>query len=274
MEDAGANGAHLLVGSVDGPELRLTVSDVGDGLRIAVGSLNERASIWRVTASRNDVFIAARGMDRTMKVSLHESGVWRQAYLTPEHAAASGATGLPQFNNDPRVLDRWEQPEGVSGWMHALSVWVPHGHLTPLPDELENPRKPIRWVSGPGPGELVGLHFAMVRPDEGVLRLEGAAVVDGFALPNGRALIVLTSREPIEEARMKWARDMSTALLVMSQGGEVTVTGDPYRMGLFSTVGEDGRRICYDLRAPSLKDLEALRGQTLTVSRTFHPDAN
>ena len=99
MEETGPEETYLLVRMGD-TEQRITVGAAGNGLRIAVGSLNERASIWRVTARQNDVFIAARGMDRMMKVTLHESGVWRQAYLTPEHAEAAGATGLPQFNND------------------------------------------------------------------------------------------------------------------------------------------------------------------------------
>ena len=155
------------------PWRRLSVLPPGDGWRLAVGSLNGRSSIWRVTAYRNDIYITAGGLGQSIKLSLHESGVWRRAYLSEEHAARAGATGMPEFNNDPRVVDRWEEPEGAAGWMHALTVWVPHGHLTPLPDEVENPKKPITWLAEPDKGQMVGMHFAVVRPDEGVFDTAG-----------------------------------------------------------------------------------------------------
>lgn len=129
---------YLTLGAADGSERDLVVPPVGGGLRLSVGSVSRRSSIWRVTAYRNDVYITAGGLGQSMKLSLHESGVWRIAYLSEEHAERVGATGKPEFNHDPRVVDRWEEPEGASGWMHALTVWVPHGHLTPLPDEVES----------------------------------------------------------------------------------------------------------------------------------------
>jgi hypothetical protein len=254
---------------VNGNEHVVTISGPGDGMRIAVGSLNRRGSVWRALANRNDVYLSAGGLGQSNKWSLHESGVWRRAYLTPEHAARDGAVGEAQFNHDPRVLDRWDEPEAAAGWMHALTAWVPHGHLTPLPDEVERPRKPITWVAEPEPGEMVGLHFAIVRPDEGIIETGGMAVVDAFRLPDGRAFVALTSRRPVEPSLALWHRDASIAALAMSQGNNIKHFGDPLRVGLFTI--DDNKRAVVDLRAPQLEDIERAIREGMTVEWTYRP---
>lgn len=261
---------YLSFGTADGSEHTIRVTAAGPGLRLAVGSLNERSSIWRVTALRNDVYITAAGLGQRIKLSLHESGVWRQAYLTEQLAIEAGAVGKPEFNNDPRVMDRWEEPEGDNGWMHALTVWVPHGHLTPLPDERENAKKPITFLPAPDPEHEVGLHFVIVRPDEGEIDPKGMGLVDGFRLPNKRALMVLTSTRAVHESRAQWMEDMSVAALAVMQGNHIRHFGDPLRVGLFMT-GEDGNRSVLDLRAPSKAVLDRVNRTGLTVSTTYRP---
>lgn len=260
---------YLSIGLPDGTERRANLDPSRDGLRLAVGSLNRRSSVWRVTARRNDIYVTANGLGHSQKLSLHESGVWRMAYHDEELAARHGATGKPEFNNDPRVVDRWEQPEASAGWMHAFTVWVPHGHLTPLPDEVENPKKPIIWLTEPDENEAVGIHFAVARPDEGTFNPQKMIPVAGFRLPNKRALIVLTSRRMNEPGRGQWLRDMAVAALVGRQGNHVTHFGDPLRVGLFARDGEN--RGVWDLRAPQREDLERVNREGLTVSTTFTP---
>jgi hypothetical protein len=208
-----------------------------------------------------------------MKLSLHQSGIWRIAYLSDEHAARAGAAGKPEFDNDPRVVDRWQEPEGAAGWIHAFTVWVPYGHLTPLPDEVENPKKPITWLAEPDEGEMVGIHFAVVRPDEGVFDATGMMLVDGFRLTNKRALIVLTSRRPIEPERARWQRDWSIAALALKQGNHIAHFGDPLRVGLF-TRDNDGSRAILDLRSPQREDLERVNREGLTVNMTYSSPSN
>jgi hypothetical protein len=260
---------YLSYGLPDGTEHRVSLDPPRDGLRLAVGSLNRRSSIWRAYATRNDVYITAMGLNQSQKLSLHESGTWRMAYLDEGVAERLGATGKPEFNHDPRVIDRWEAPEGAAGWMHAFTVWVPHGHLTPLPDEVDNLKKSIIWLPEPGEGEAVGIHFAVVRPDEGTFDPTKMIPMAGFRLPNQRALIVLTSRRTHEPGRAQWLRDMAVAGLVLKQGNHVTHFGDPLRIGLFAR--DDENRGVWDLRAPQLKDLERVNREGLTVSKAFTP---
>lgn len=259
---------YLSFGLPGGTEHRVSLDPPRDGFRLAVGSLNRRSSIWRVWAAGNEVYITVVGLNKTQKLSLHKSGTWRMAYLEGV-AERLGATGKPEFNHDPRVIDRWEAPEGAAGWMHAFTVWVPHGHLTPLPDEVEDPKKPIIWLPEPDEGEAVGMHFAVVRPDEGTFDPAKMTPVAGFRLPNQRALIVLISSRTNEPGRDQWLRDMAVYGLVLKQGNHVTHFGDPLRIGLFARDNEN--RGVWDLRAPQREDLERVNREGLTVNKTFTP---
>lgn len=265
-------GTYLTLHQKDGSEVTVTITGAGAGLRVAVGSLHHRSSIWRATANADDIYLTAKGLGQMQKMSFHASGVWRHAFHSERHAAEAGAVGKAEFNNDPRVIDRWEEPEGTNGWMHALTVWVPHGHLSELPNEVENPRKPIQFVPAPCSGEMVGIHFAIVRPDEGFFGLAGMTLVDGFALPSGRALVVLSSRRSMEPTREEWLTKMSVAALALTQPGEIRTRTDPLRIGLFTTA-DDGHRAIFDLCAPNRQVLEHLQQTGFTVDKTFRPPA-
>jgi len=263
-----SDSPYLTIGLPDGTESRVDLDPPRDGFRLAVGSLNRRSSIWRAWAAGNEVYITVMGLNKTQKLSLHKSGIWRIAYLEGV-AERLDATGKPEFNHDPRVIDRWEAPEGAAGWMHAFTVWVPHGHMTPLLDEVDNPKKPIIWLPEPDEGEAVGIHFAVVRPEEGTFDPAKMIPVAGFSLPNQQALVVLTSRRTHEPGRDQWLRDMAVAGLVLKQGNHVTHFGDPLRVGLF--VRDDHDRGVWDLRAPQREDLERVNREGLTVSKRFTP---
>lgn len=83
---------YLSFGLPDGTEHRTSLEPTRDGLRLAVGSLNRRSSIWRVWAAGNEVYITVMGLNKTQKLSLHKSGTWRMAYLEGV-AERLGATG-------------------------------------------------------------------------------------------------------------------------------------------------------------------------------------
>ena len=150
---------YLTIGFDDGTETTITLCPPGDGDRVAVGTATNSSSIWRMFTSRSkkggsDVFITAAALGTAQKISLHESGVWRTAFHTEELAAKYGHTGTPEHGGDPRVLDRWQRPEGEGGWTRGFSVFVPCGHLAPA-TEPEDPKKPVTWLTEPQPGEVV-----------------------------------------------------------------------------------------------------------------------
>jgi hypothetical protein len=69
------------------------------------------------------VYIAARTLGGILKVSLHESGVWRFAF-TEEHWEGQAATG-----SEDRVIERWNRPPPIIGITSAFMVVVPTSEI-------------------------------------------------------------------------------------------------------------------------------------------------
>jgi len=263
--------AFLTVTSADGSTDTVTVGPPGAGERLAVGSLNYRSSMWRMTApksksGKSDVFVTCGGLGTAQKFSLHESDVWRNAWHSEELARQHGFPGKEEHGGDPRVLDRWRRPEGVKGWSRALSVWVPYGHLSPLPDEIENPRKPVTWVPEPQPGEVVGLHFTMVKPDLGELNLAGTPPIAGFHLPNGQAALVLLSRAAVDEHVLR-EHERQAAAAVAGVLGPPPYGAD-MRIGVFGHHEEQGYRFVWDLSVQASIERASQGGTAEAVERS------
>lgn len=260
----------LTYGLEDGTEHTVPVATVKDGLRVAIGGVNRRSSVWRATTWKDEVYLTAGGLGQALKFSLHSSGIWRLAYLSAEHAERYGATGLPEYSNDPRLLDRWEAPEPDNGWMHALTVIVPHGHLSDMPEEVENPKKPILLLPEADPGELVALHFAVVRPDEGTITTQGMGLVAAFQLNKTRALVVLASRRAVSEHEQKWFDDIAIAAAAKAAENGIEAFDDPMRIGLFQQADNGNRRVM-DLRMPTRERVEAAAKNGLKVNLRYQP---
>lgn len=97
-------------------------------LRIAVGSKEKRGSVWRVWAQSggNDIYLAARHWADAIKVSLHQSGVWRLAWTDTYHSKISDQDAAA---ND-RLIHRWNRPtEKDSQFTPAVGIFVPHSEV-------------------------------------------------------------------------------------------------------------------------------------------------
>jgi hypothetical protein len=85
--------------------------------------------VWRIWASPNasDVHLAVRDLAGDQKFSLHESGDWRQQFVSPDRAKAHG--------RDSRIIDQWQQPEelGNSRFTLGFSIRVRSQDLAPYP---------------------------------------------------------------------------------------------------------------------------------------------
>jgi hypothetical protein len=110
----------------------------GGTLRFALGTATgARSNVWRVFGDKNtdDVYVAARDVIRTAKLSLHQSGKWRRA-LTEQAA--------PQYlpADVDRALNRWEVPEPFAdGWLHAVTVTIPTSSIMRDPKPIKKPKK-------------------------------------------------------------------------------------------------------------------------------------
>src|SRR5687767_14251758 len=98
-------------------------------VRFGVGEpASDRSSVWRVWVPKgsNDVYIAARTLGGTLKVSLHVSGRWRTAFTSE-----SASRGVPWLQpGTDRALEKWNRPaEFVPGVTRAFVVTIPSSEV-------------------------------------------------------------------------------------------------------------------------------------------------
>ncbi len=175
----------------------------GKPLRVAVGEPNHQSSVWRFWVTKTDIYAAIRTVAREWKFSLHESGVWRYA----EHESYTGVAGpSPLLDPDDRVIHRWERPQSDRGWIHGMTIRVPHGYL----NDFQYPMslKGVQWVSEPEPGQCVvismGISYGQRLPFVGA----GAyACLGALALGDGGAAVIVSYQEPVDQAQQEMLRE-------------------------------------------------------------------
>jgi hypothetical protein len=134
-------------------------------VRFAVGRPDgPRGSVWRLWTRKSDVYISAWALTRIQKVSLHKSGLWRQAF-TAEHVSAGSPFVAP---DEDRAIEKWERPPEVApGVTKAFEIIVPSSEVT----TPKHPRaeaafrkhfvgKEIQWIDPPPQDREV--HFMVV----------------------------------------------------------------------------------------------------------------
>ncbi|TDT31353.1 hypothetical protein [Naumannella halotolerans] len=130
-------------------------------IRAAVGSQQNRATIWRVWAKKNDVYIGSRKTASEAKLSLHGSGDWRFQYVNPaEHPNVMHRHLETGEEPSGRLMHRWRRPDAAeSGWIRALRILVPRSHLRAIPGSTEESDV---WIEAPqGANDIVELTVAM-----------------------------------------------------------------------------------------------------------------
>lgn len=83
------------------------------GVRFCVQASNGSCSgVWKFWVNNSDFYIAARPLAGSIKISLHESGHFRMAFLQKEiEAMRRRGQAVPQ----DRALFKWRRPENVPG---------------------------------------------------------------------------------------------------------------------------------------------------------------
>jgi hypothetical protein len=127
--------------------------------RFAVGSLDEyRSAIWQIWTQRDEIYLACRFFDGWMKISIHKSGVIRQA-LTSE-------SGLTMPSSDDRVLTSWTRAQPFQpGWTVGITVLVPHTETVGVLTHLQSDRTvDICWTETPPFGHCVEWNVLLQDP--------------------------------------------------------------------------------------------------------------
>ena len=231
----------------------------GAPLRFALGSATgARSNVWSVFGSKNfdDVYVGARDMLPVAKLSLHESGLWRRAYIK-ELAVKI----LPP--DEDRVLNRWEPPTPFAdGWLHAVSIIIPCSSVQKSPEPLKKKSKKGGSVSfyEPDPGshqvcfdvliksaDAVPIKIENIHAEVGRIKLPGGGcagvVATEFTAVDDRAEAEVESLENVPQLhdRECWRRRISR----ISKAGR-------------SNMGIEGRRRTCNHR-PRRFSIEALR---------------
>jgi hypothetical protein len=219
-------------------------------IRVGIGSHTRGSSVWRIWTPRqrgqSEVYAHPRNLGGIQKFSLHSTGDWHHGWHSKDMAE--------QFSGSPKQhTDRWRREDlpVTHGWIKALTIWVPHGGLSDMPEEAADDR--VIWLPEAPEGRMAGIHVTVVSPNQGVPRIQ-AVPVGAFRLGSGEAVIVLYSTAAIPDGLFEsLTAKMSTAQVPPSQIEAIKAAPAP-RVGIFGS-DEHGQRIVYDcalkVRGPS-----------------------
>lgn len=221
---------------------------IGGQLRFqAVGSDGRSSASWTVFANNtvSDVYIAARPIAGKIKVSLHESGSWRHAFISD----AAAAPFLPPGAD--RAFDKFAP--GVEpmapGWLLAYTIVLPESELQPYPVE----RKQITPLEAAGPGTAVAVTILLSSGSAAPVRWDpSVSEVGRLRLANGGQVLLLAqtisvpdtwksamelakseARQQAEENAVDVAETMPVVALIMGdeRGGRLTVEVSAWNYG-------------------------------------------
>jgi hypothetical protein len=230
----------LVLRDSHGQQDSVDVHGPGGTIRVAVGRPGHRSSVWRIWANQNksDVFVAARVLAGTQKFSLHESGDWRNQWVTKEKAQRF-------TSQENRVLDQWPRPPaGLGGWTTGLTIWVPSVEVLDIADDKQ-PLAGVGWIPEPPPDSAIGIHVVVAEPDRGFVTLRAAAPMDGFRLADGRVVLVVVSVHRLADIDRLWL-DQQRVRARAAAGSVAGEAAPGRRMALFGNDSE-GNRLVWDL---------------------------
>ncbi len=215
----------------------------GGATRFFIGATDGlRSATWRVWTSKNnlDVYMSARTLASTWKVSLHESGSWQHGLVSDEKAAEL----LPAGRS--RHFDIWPRPwELGPGLTRACSVVIPDAELHAWP-KGQSETGPVVRVPHPEPGHAAMIEIILVEatsPVSGINFNEPIVDIAALARANGSAVRVIARHVPWSDANQTTLEeDKLTALrrvpTVYGNGGDASFS----RLLLVAVAPDESRR--------------------------------
>jgi hypothetical protein len=194
----------------------------------------------------DEVYLAARDVMGSAKLSMHSSGRWRWAMTSQEAARQQLAA------HEDRVMLRWEVPAPVAaGWIRAATLSIPSLAIRPLGQE-KIPRKGdiAFWTVEPKPCEV---WFDIFIKSPGAPELSARNVtelVGSIGLPGGGAIWVVGTEweAPIAtEAKIIELRRQARDIHVRQRGIESYNSLKAPTGAAWGRDDSDGRPVVIDL---------------------------
>ena len=214
------------------PQEKITVFRFGVGTSQDVWS-----HIWRMWIHGNDVYIGARESLRYVKVSLHESGIWRIARVAKLKNGDA---------NSDRVIVRWHKPiEFAPGWTSSVAILVPSIQpKSPFSQESVGDKR-ATWFAPPQEGRK--LLFKILFSKTGYSEIDLNVILWGedrlatcMVKENGALVWLVVRSEDLRPTEEEMIRDAMAKTRIHLEPGS---TGDSIkwsRMLLFTSVDLPG----------------------------------
>ncbi len=170
-----------------------------NSIRFGVKDNNgRRSSSWKLWSNRSDIYMSARPLRGTVKLSLHESGNWQLSFTSefvrkvPKH-----------FETMPRHISLWQKPREVEpGVTVACRIHIPVAELRMLGEEEGKNSRHVRWVSAPA--DDLSIQFLVVITERTASFQKWPGEVDPalllvgkIILPDERSVWVLYREQPV-----------------------------------------------------------------------------
>ena len=240
--------AVITVRAANGELEQRELHDPPGKIRFSVGARDApHAGVWTILGSRNidsDVYIGLRAMMGCQKWSLHQT-TWLYQWI-------SRLDAWEFANSDDRAIDEWQLPPEVAGCTIAFSIRVRHQDLVQYDDDDQLPES-ILWVPSPAQGRGTEIRVMIVRPSafvnssETVFEFNGAELLDGFTLADGRYVLLVASTATVADDMNSLIRGWLDATLRQAPEGAVEAARSP-RVAVGSVVGHG--HVAWDLAIP------------------------
>jgi len=221
----------LSLWTADGQQHDVVLSGPGGVVRFCVGDpAGSHSAVWRVWANRNtfDVYVTARDIADTQKISLHETGDWRHQFLNSELAQ--------KYTDQPnRILDQWQEAteHGDSRMTLGYSVRM---RTQDLGDFRETFPKELVWVPAAPVGKAIAVHIVFSRVHDQPVNMGGMVPIGGFTLVDGRAVLLLAE---VFEVPAEVSADVDARIALVQKDPRVVGATHP-RMAMHGS-NEHGR---------------------------------
>jgi hypothetical protein len=182
----------------------------GGSIRWALGTRDGARSSqsWSIFGSKDhdDVYIGLRTQSGVIKLSLHESAIWRMAW------SDQGAPLMRLSDDEDRVLDRWPPPPTIAlGWRHAVSVHLSNFSLRTNLDEPGLGK--VALYPAPDPDDIARFMLLLAEPGAADLTVNSGLDVGSLRLPGGGMVGLVMDYQPMDPAAREKIEELRAHIL-------------------------------------------------------------